>query len=52
MSLNEAMYQLEMAQKEISKLQEELEMAKKENEAFKQNEFINSLKMSSNRHGW
>lgn len=47
MSMNEAMNQLEMAKKEISKLQMELEAVKKENLEYKQNQFANALKMSN-----
>lgn len=52
MSMNEALNELELTKMELSKLQSELESVKKENEELKQKEFINSLKHSSNRHGW
>lgn len=52
MNTNDTANQLEMAKKEISKLQSELESVKNENEQYKQQELINSLKKSTDRHGW
>lgn len=52
MSLNEALNELNNAQQEIEKLKEELASVKEENKKFKETQFINSLKLSSNRRGW